>query len=449
MRSVPVPALLGALALLLIVMALLNAAALLHVGGPGGTKLGATSFSAVLALFYVTAVLAALLPKSRFVILMAAALLQLFFIHGPWRAAGALLVWTLFYHLVHLRVSWWVKAPAIAALYVAPFLLLRPGAASGLMGVLMVTHFASDFVYRSALYAYEATAKKEQLRGAGYREFLLYLIASPMGAVQAPPIGFVSLHQNSLTRTDPELMKRGIGQMSLGVLYLAVNHAGRSGGWLPLQEKVVETAAGLNTLTVLAASHLVLLGLFLDVIGHVHIAIGMLRVLGFALPSGSDRPYLARNILMFWRRWNTNYRDYLMTLAYYPVAGRLRRRPYLAVVAGGACTFLLSGFSHAVAEFVGNPGSLTLRRFIEPHILFIVYGSLVVAWMLREAKGRRKPKPGAAGRAAEASLPARLLGLASIPAAVTVVSLTYTIFRRPFNGGASSVVSALLRWPQW
>jgi alginate O-acetyltransferase complex protein AlgI len=81
-----------------------------------------------------------------------------------------------------------------------------------------------------------------------------------------------------------------------------------------------------------------------DFSGYTDIAIGSARIMGFDLMTNFKRPYLAKGIIDFWRRWHislsTWFRDYL----YIPLGGsrKGRWRGYLNVF----LTFLLSGFWH-------------------------------------------------------------------------------------------------------
>jgi hypothetical protein len=214
--------------------------------------------------------------------------------------------------------------------------------------------------------------------------------------VKLAPIGFTVLHRGLRRDVNLDRLARGISEMALGVLYLAAREITIQAGLLPAYRSIADAAGELTSLTALAASQLLLARLFFDVAGHVHLAVGMLRVLGFDIPTGSDRPYESRNVLEFWRRWNTYYRDYLVTLGYYPVARLLRRRYRIAVVAGGAAAFVLSGLTHSLQIFMRHPAELSLRRFLEAQVWALIYGFLVVAWMIkdavREREGGRSPR---------------------------------------------------------
>jgi hypothetical protein len=440
---------LGLLALLLIAVYPLHTLDYVFVISGTGVLVG-WRFVFVLAFFYLTAVLSSLLPRHRRPILLAAALIQLFVLYTPLKAAGSLIIWIAFYFLVHLDVSWRLKSIAMAGLYAAPFVLLRVDPESGLIGILAVMFFSTNFVLRSAMYAYEATTKGDELRRAGLPGYLLYLIAPPLAAVKLAPIGFLVLHRGLRTEASPRLMFRGIGEIGLGVAYLAAREYGHRKGILPNYLAVAGSTDQLNALTALAASHLLLLRLFLLLAGHIHIAVGMMRVLGFDIPPGTRAPHLSRNVLDFWRRWNVYYRDYVMTLGYYPVVVALKRHPYWAVAAGGLVTFLLSGFAHTVQVIVRRPGSVSFERLLELNVWPVAYGALVVAWMLLESvRGRRKRPRFGVQKKAPLSLWRAGWNILSIAVTLTVISLVLLLLLAPIHNHSLStaldIYAALFR----
>jgi len=84
--------------------------------------------------------------------------------------------------------------------------------------------------------------------------------------------------------------------------------------------------------------------IYCDFSGYSDIAIGSAQVMGFTLTKNFDRPYTARSISEFWRRWHVSlstwFRDYL----YIPLGGNrvARQRLYLNLL----LTFLVSGLWH-------------------------------------------------------------------------------------------------------
>ena len=84
--------------------------------------------------------------------------------------------------------------------------------------------------------------------------------------------------------------------------------------------------------------------IYCDFSGYSDIAIGAAQVMGFDLMKNFDRPYAARSIAEFWRRWHislsTWFRDYL----YIPLGGNRVARPRWYV--NLFITFLVSGLWH-------------------------------------------------------------------------------------------------------
>jgi len=84
--------------------------------------------------------------------------------------------------------------------------------------------------------------------------------------------------------------------------------------------------------------------IYCDFSGYSDIAIGSAQVMGFTLMKNFDRPYIARSISEFWRRWHislsTWFRDYL----YIPLGGNRVARPRW--LTNLFITFLVSGLWH-------------------------------------------------------------------------------------------------------
>lgn len=108
-------------------------------------------------------------------------------------------------------------------------------------------------------------------------------------------------------------------------------------------------------LTLLTASVFFVFQLYCDFSGYTDIALGSAKVMGFTLMENFNRPFAARSIPDFWRRWHislsTWFRDYFFTpLALSLGSGRL----YLAIF----LTFLATGFWHGANWTFGVFGAL-------------------------------------------------------------------------------------------
>lgn len=426
-----------------------HASGLFWAVGGVGTHAG-WSFPFTLALIFAAALASAILPRWRFQIVLGSSLLHLFVIYRPFRAGVALAIWVGFYLLVRLRVSWWIKSVPVLALYAAPFLFHTFDPASALVGALTVAFCATNFTLRSFLYAYEAGTHREPIEKAGLAGYLLCMAAAPLMLVNFAPIGFLVLLRGLRKEADLPMLIRGVREIALGAAFLTALHAGTRIGVLPQYGNLIAAADGMNLLTTFTACHLLLLRFFLKVAGDIHLAVGMLRVLGFDIAPGSERPYLSPNILEFWRRWNTYYRDYLLKLGYYPAAAALKRRPILAVVAGGAGAFLLSGLAHVLQYLIRHPGQLSIQLILEAHAWALVFGACVVAWMIRDVR-----RPGLTrARIAlppEAPLHVRLRHAGAVAVTLSAASLILLLYYPPLTGSPLStlggIVRSLLRLP--
>ncbi len=63
------------------------------------------------------------------------------------------------------------------------------------------------------------------------------------------------------------------------------------------------------------------LQLYADFSGYSDIAIGVSKLLGYDLPENFDRPYQARNLGEFWRRWHMTLSTWLRDYLFFPLGG--------------------------------------------------------------------------------------------------------------------------------
>lgn len=84
--------------------------------------------------------------------------------------------------------------------------------------------------------------------------------------------------------------------------------------------------------------------IYCDFSGYSDMAIGSARVMGFDLMTNFNRPYFARNIQDFWKRWHISLSTWFRDYVYISLGGNRvsRKKVYFNVVV----VFLLSGFWH-------------------------------------------------------------------------------------------------------
>jgi alginate O-acetyltransferase complex protein AlgI len=132
--------------------------------------------------------------------------------------------------------------------------------------------------------------------------------------------------------------------------------------------------------------------LYYDFCGYSEIAVGSARVLGYDLVWNFNRPYAARSISDYWRRWHISLTRWFFEYIFAPVAASLRDRKNGSVVAammatflvsglwhGAQWTFVLYGFVHGTAmclEYLSVQPRRTLRRVVPPRLYALI------AWMI-------------------------------------------------------------------
>jgi len=99
-----------------------------------------------------------------------------------------------------------------------------------------------------------------------------------------------------------------------------------------------------SALSILVAAVFFSFEIYCDFSGYSDIALGSARVMGFDLMKNFDRPYSARKISEFWRRWHISLSTWFKDYLYIPLGGNrvpvLRRHFNLFLV------FLVSGLWH-------------------------------------------------------------------------------------------------------
>jgi D-alanyl-lipoteichoic acid acyltransferase DltB (MBOAT superfamily) len=87
--------------------------------------------------------------------------------------------------------------------------------------------------------------------------------------------------------------------------------------------------------------------IYCDFSGYTDIAIGLAKLLGFRFPQNFDRPYSARSIQEFWRKWHMTLSRWLRDYLYIPLGGN--RRGKVRTYVNLMITMLLGGLWHGAA----------------------------------------------------------------------------------------------------
>jgi alginate O-acetyltransferase complex protein AlgI len=146
--------------------------------------------------------------------------------------------------------------------------------------------------------------------------------------------------------------------------------------------------------------------IFCDFAGYTDIARGCARLLGYEFLENFRRPYVATNIVDFWRRWHISLSTWLRDYLYIPLGGSRKgmKRTYLnlmlTMVLGGLWhganwTFLLWGLYHglllSVTRFIQHFRQRTVRTpkkwtAARPFAMILTFHLVCIGWVLFRAE---------------------------------------------------------------
>jgi len=87
--------------------------------------------------------------------------------------------------------------------------------------------------------------------------------------------------------------------------------------------------------------------IYMEFSGYTDMALGSAKILGINLIDNFNRPFLARNISDFWRRWHISLSSWCNDFIYSPYIVKYRKRENFAIVTGVFLTFFVVGIWHA------------------------------------------------------------------------------------------------------
>ncbi|MBC7553745.1 MAG: MBOAT family protein [Taibaiella sp.] len=116
--------------------------------------------------------------------------------------------------------------------------------------------------------------------------------------------------------------------------------------------------------------------IFCDFSGYSDIAIGCARLMGFTLMQNFNRPYRARNIANFWRRWHISLSTWFKDYLYIPLGGNRVSIPrwyvniFIVFIISGLWhganwTYIIWGALHGFYQVFGSVTEKVRRRFTD------------------------------------------------------------------------------------
>ena len=153
--------------------------------------------------------------------------------------------------------------------------------------------------------------------------FSVYLSLFPQ-LVAGPIVRYTDLEEQLAAHPKPDFgeIREGLRRFCAGLAkkVLLADTMGRL--WGSMNGNFPEAGALGAWIGLLAFSFQI----FFDFSGYSDMAIGLCRCMGFRIPENFDRPYRARSLTEFWRRWHMTLTDWFKTYVYIPLGGSRRGR---------------------------------------------------------------------------------------------------------------------------
>jgi D-alanyl-lipoteichoic acid acyltransferase DltB (MBOAT superfamily) len=184
-----------------------------------------------------------------------------------------------------------------------------------------------------------------------------------------------------------------------------------------LVSPVFGKAADFRGLTIVIACVLYMFQIYYDFWGYSDIAVGAARVLGFDLTWNFDRPYAARSVSDYWRRWHISLTRWFFGYIFTPLAATFRSWRMLGVVLSLMVTFVVSGLWHG-AQWT--------------FVLFGVFHGTALSLEYATTKWRKTLRR---------RVPARLYAVCAWVATFTFLACVDVIFRAPTIGDAFDILA--------
>ena len=180
----------------------------------------------------------------------------------------------------------------------------------------------SFFTFQAMSYVidvYRGQAKPQK----NFVTFSVYLSLFPQ-LVAGPIVRYTDLEAQLIARPKPEYpeLREGLRRFCTGLAkkVLLADAMGRL--WGSINGNFAEAGALGAWVGLLAFSFQI----FFDFSGYSDMAIGLCRCMGFRIPENFDRPYRARSLTDFWRRWHMTLTDWFRAYVYIPLGGSRRGR---------------------------------------------------------------------------------------------------------------------------
>lgn len=152
-----------------------------------------------------------------------------------------------------------------------------------------------------------------------FRKFVLFVSFFPQlvaGPILRASEFLPQLHHRP--RLDKQAVGEALFRIAKGMFKKVV-----FGDWIPVafSDMIFAAPDNYTSLEHLLALYAFTLQIYGDFSGYSDIAIGVAQLMGFRMPENFDRPYQARGVGEFWRRWHMTLSTWLRDYLFFPLGG--------------------------------------------------------------------------------------------------------------------------------
>jgi hypothetical protein len=280
--------------------------------------------------------------------------------------------------LCHLPIAWSARVALVLAAATA-LAALQAGWLELPWATTVIPILAAMFMFRLILYLYNL--KTENTPAGPWARVAYFFMLPNVCFPLFPVVDYKTFLRTYYDSPAAEIYQKGVYWILRGVghilLYRVVNDLLPAANSLP---------GILGVCTFMAMTY----ALYLRVSGLFHLIAGSLCIFGFNLPVTNNHYFLASSFNDLWRRINIYWREFMMTVVFYPVFMRLRRWSMRArLVFATGMVFLITWFLHSYQWF-WLQGGFPIRA---ADIVFWGFLGLAVAvnslWEARHGRRRR------------------------------------------------------------
>ena len=232
--------------------------------------------------------------------------------------------------------------------------------------------------------------------------YALYVMFYPQlvaGPIERPNHMFPQLFEKH--SFSSQNLYEGLRLMAWG-FFKKVVIADRVGGYV---DAVFNNPGQVNTVNIWVAIVFFSIQIYADFSGYSDIAVGAARCMGYQLMVNFNRPYFAKNIRDFWRKWHISLSSWFRDYVYIPLGGnrkgKLRKHFNILITFslsglwhGAGWTFIVWGFLHGIYIVLADLFTFSFHKRLSTRILqFLITGLCIeFAWIFFRANSLHAAK---------------------------------------------------------